>query len=572
MIHVPPDKPSVLKLALDLIEICRVSQATRAQFYSLLNLIMQSGRANGDKALINLMYKHVDRTAAHLFSPVELKFALDFEWEYDEETYKRGAQAAKTVTRQWSRQRTDKRFARGVFDGLSYGCALHKQWPQLSYGDVITYHDRLVMPWQFGVFNEAVDDINEQLCLLETNTITMPEVWRRISNLPDARTLYNRIATHAATQSPLFEPTSYFNQLLSTSQINTTGVQTAQRPGGIITFGQGPNYMAMQPRVDTPTVNIHELWVQDDEDYTTIIMIEPDIIVAPYFKKENLLASGSCLQPYRKICPNETTNWFWGRPEIIDLIEPQNLLADWCEDTKRLQGMQVDKILAFIGTTKLDDRGYGNARAAGYFNLEQGEDVKDLTPHVAENGLPVLKWLVETISMLGGFPPIMQGQGEPGVRAGSHADKLTKNASPTLRDRALVVESQCEDAADLTLAIREAKDPKIYWTKGKNSQEREGSEFMLSDLPDDWRVTVDSHSSSPIFSDENQQLVFAAHQRGIVDGEYVIDNVALPNKSQAKVSLAKRQEQQAQQLQQLMQTNPELGQKLALKQITGGKR
>ena len=41
--------------------------------------------------------------------------------------------------------------------------------------------------------------------------------------------------------------------------------------------------------------------------------------------------------------------------------------------------------------------------------------------------------------------------------------------------------------------------------------------FMLSDLPEDWRITVDSHSSSPIFQDENTQLVFAAHKDGTVD-------------------------------------------------------
>ena len=43
----------------------------------------------------------------------------------------------------------------------------------------------------------------------------------------------------------------------------------------------------------------------------------------------------------------------------------------------------------------------------------------------------------------------------------------------------------------------------------------------FADLPEDWRITVDSHSSSPIFADENTQMVFAAQKLGIVDGDAV---------------------------------------------------
>jgi hypothetical protein len=150
--------------------------------------------------------------------------------------------------------------------------------------------------------------------------------------------------------------------------------------------------------------------------------------------------------------------------------------------------------------------------------------VSDLTPKFPSELLPMIKFLLEEIHSLSGFPPIMQGQGEPGVRAGSHANTLMKTASPTLRDRALIVERQCADHADLSLSIREAKDPQYYWTDGSTPEATEKTRFLLTDLPHDWRVTIDSHSSSPIFSDENVQLVFALQKLGIVDGEFVIGN------------------------------------------------
>jgi hypothetical protein len=146
-----------------------------------------------------------------------------------------------------------------------------------------------------------------------------------------------------------------------------------------------------------------------------------------------------------------------------------------------------------------------------------------------------------------------------------------KTASPTLRDRALIVERQCAECGDLTMAIRELKDDAFYWTQGDDIKSIEDSKFLLSDLPADWRITVDSHSSSPIFQDENTQLVFAAHKDGTVDGEYVIDNTPLPNKEIAKVRLREKEKAQQELLANFIKQDPEGGRKVLEKQITGGK-
>jgi len=200
---------------------------------------------------------------------------------------------------------------------------------------------------------------------------------------------------------------------------------------------------------------------------------------------------------------------------------------------------------------------------AGYANLGPNSKIEDLTPKFPDQLLPMVKWLMETINVVLGFPPIMQGQGEPGVRAGSHANTLMKTASPDLRDRSLLVESQCAAAADLTLTLMELKDERRYWTKADNPvKDIEETSFLLTDLPDDWRVTVDSHSSSPIFADENTQLVFAANSRGIVDGEYVINNTQLPNKETAIQAFRKHQEQEQQKFQMLLKNDPEAAYKL----------
>jgi hypothetical protein len=153
--------------------------------------------------------------------------------------------------------------------------------------------------------------------------------------------------------------------------------------------------------------------------------------------------------------------------------------------------------------------------------------------------LPCIKFLIEQINTLGSFPDIMQGKGEAGVRSGAHAGTLMKTASPTLRDRALLVEGQCADFAHLTFELMMAKDSRFYWTKADKVQDVEETQFLLAALPDDTRVTVDSHSSSPIFADESQQIIGASTKLGITGKKYFIENMPIPNK---EVALAELQE------------------------------
>ena len=121
-------------------------------------------------------------------------------------------------------------------------------------------------------------------------------------------------------------------------------------------------------------------------------------------------------------------------------------------------GLQIDKIIGVTGDAGITDEIYSQMRVSGYMNLPPGSDIKDITPKLPAELIPMLKFCIEMVNTLGGFPELLQGKGEPGVRAGSHASMLMKTASPSLRDRSLLVERQCATCADLTLQIMEAKD------------------------------------------------------------------------------------------------------------------
>lgn len=552
MLEVPTGESELLAFANEIINQCNASQGVRAAYYRTLSMIYETGRYDGTKSLINTLPNHINRLGGMLYSPVELKFSGSYVNVYPDIEINRLKQATKVLGAQWSKPgvNADVLWGRGVVDSLKYGACFLKQWVEMEW-DLPVYQQKLVMPWQLGVLNEAENDLNKQDAITETSRLTLPEVWKRIAHLPGARQMYESIKSNAGIAPQGSEPDSFFHTVLSTSQLQT-GVNGggSMIPGGIVQINQNPNYAMMGPVVAAPTVKFHEIWVKGDDDYITIQMVGSDILVTK-FKNANLLGLKR-KQPYRIIQPNEISNYIWGRSELVDLIEPQGLLSVWCDDLKRLYGLQVDKILAFSGGGGITDEMYGQFRAAGYMSLTEQAKVEDLTPKIPPEALPLLRFVLEIINTIAGFPPVMQGQGDSGVRAGVQLNTLMKTASPTQRDRALLVERQLADAASLSFEIMRAKNAKFYWTDGSSPEKAEDTKFLLAQIPEDYQIIVDSHSSSPIFSDENAQLIFQARKIGDVGAEYMLDNLPFPNKDVAKAQLKQKQEAQAAQQKQML--------------------
>src|ERR1700731_4935363 len=103
---IPDNHQKLIAFATELIEQCRVSVGMRKSYYRLLNAIAETGKYDGTKALVNMMNSSLKRTAAPLFSPVELKFSLSFDHPQPANAYERGQQVAKQLTLNWERNGT----------------------------------------------------------------------------------------------------------------------------------------------------------------------------------------------------------------------------------------------------------------------------------------------------------------------------------------------------------------------------------------------------------------------------------------------------------------------------------
>lgn len=580
MLQIPSSKLRLVNWVNDLIEQCRASVGTRTNYYRSVATIVQTGTDDAQtRSRTNLMYHHLRRAEAHLFSPIQLQFVIDFEREYPKSILERGQAVGRVLTRDWERNNTDQIFGQGVFEALKYGGCLLKQWVEEEGEDKRPiFRKKLVMPWQFAVYKEDENDLNLQSAMVETINLSMPQVWQRICRLPDAKELMRKIRANSSRGQSPDDPSNFLNNILSTNQINTSGsIANGPAPGGVANFSNS-NMAIMAAQVDVETVKFHEIWIKGATDYVTIQLIEPDILIMPYFsgdimtRKTNALVPGrvdSGLHPYTLIQPNEQIGYFWGRSEIVDLIEPQIMISQTSNDARRLFGLQVDKYLTFTNVDGDIDEIYDSMRSAGYANLGQQGAANDLTPKFPPETLPYMKSLIDNFNMIGGFPSTMQGEGTAGVRSADHANTLLKTGSPRLRSMSLAVERDCAKAADLTLSLKEIKDGSRYWTKADTMDDVEKTSFLLSDLPEDRRVSVDSHSSSPIFMDDHQQLIAMAAKMGWVGAEEGIRMLPFPNQELLISKYREREAGKAKQLQEAIQQFPEIGEKIALKKFTG---
>jgi hypothetical protein len=549
----PKNEKDLTAKALEIIENCRVSQASRAAAYRQYAQWCETGRASGGLALGNLLEGHIDRLASHLFSPTELRFAIDYENLYPKEWLEKGAIAARVVSREWERQNIDVLFGHGVKESLKYGACLLKQLAGQDADENFYFRGaRLVMPWHFGVYDESQNSIDDQEAVCETVFLNKHEVWRRIRNLPDAEKLFKKILGNATKDEGVGMPSNFMHQVLSTAVLDTSQSLT-QRPGGIVQLSNDPSSLLGGPQVAAELFPMHEVYVKVDdrdggEDYTTIQLIEPDILVAPRLKHSNLFVKEH--QPYTLIQGNFVANYLWGRSEITDLMMLQAWLTEHLDDAKRLMGQQIDRLFAFPGYEGLSDELYTQFRSTGYIGLPPNTSAQDLTPKMPEQLLPIIAEIIQMMDRVSGFPPVMSGQGDQGVRSGVHADTLMKTGSPRLRDRSLLYERHCNAAADVTLTILQAKEAKAYWTNPND----EATDFTLKQLMDDRRISVDSHSGSPIYHDDHAQLIAWGVKAGIITAESAIEQLPFAHKD---ILIARHKEQAAAQ-KQMAEQHPEV--------------
>lgn len=515
----PTQEKRLLRKITTLVEDMQHGMHDRATLATQLRRWRYNGAAEGDTAIYNRLEPHIARMGGYLFAPGDLRFHIEYDLEYPEDVLKRSEAAARYLTKQIEGHDIDIAFAAGVDEALTYGSYFMK----LIYGnDGISA--KLVPPWLFGVYREDLTKLSEQEAMMEMSYITPADLWRRISHMPGAAEMYKKAVSYAKKELSA-GVTNFFHSVVisgNTPAVDTTAAgNLTPGTGGMVDVDVNSVGPSFSPNVQQSLIEFIELTILDDVvgDYTTVQFVQPDIIITPKLKKYNLFIPKET--PYVLIQPNAQADYFFGRSEMAPLLKLQSLLRERLEDIKKIMSLQYDKLLAFIGFDGMNDEQYDSFKQAGWIAQSMpGAKIEDLTPKLPAEAFADIKEVLAFMDDISGFQNILSGQGESGVRSDNHAQTLMKTASPRMRKKALAVERQCSELGNKALSLLMAKDAKELWY---DSGESDKAKFLLASLPDDFRVVVDSHSSSPIYEEDHKQIAAFLLKSGIIDGETVLD-------------------------------------------------
>jgi hypothetical protein len=366
---------------------------------------------------------------------------------------------------------------------------------------------------------------------------------------PDGIDIMKRVSA-SVNQRTDDDTQGYIHQVVIGGLQPLTPNQTSTGTSYVTNIAYAPTPV-MDPKVVSNMLWLNELWIIDDErgDYTTVQYIEPDILIEGGDIRRNLFIPGE--QPFTLAQPNEVDGVFWGRSEFADLVNLQDSISERLADIKKIGNLQAappHAMMGFTGNIADMQRSFRTPNGLLVSDMPTGK-IEKLAPELPEDAYENLLTLISMFDELAGFPPIMQGQGEAGVRAGTHAQTLSRTASSRVRDRALIVERQAAQLGALCFDVMAAKDPTLY-----GLQENDPEGFLLADVPDDKGVTVDSHSSSPAFSEDNKNLAFALARAGAVTPKGLLLLTHPPLLDQLLAMLEEKQQQEA----QLIAQHPEL--------------
>jgi len=524
----------------DLVDVCTESSQERGQIYSRAAQYYYTGSWNVQAAIYNKVKPFIDKLAGFLMQPTDVRFQISFDSGEPETVLDRAQLVAEKLSADFRQTDSDVTFAEAVVWALVNGCQMLKLSPDGEAFKIAQVH-----PTHFGVLSETTVALDEQEAFVHVSYPTISRLNSDLyaSNHPRRREIIATVMEARRTSSD--EDDSPFIHQMVVGGLQPLGdVNEMPEAAGIVQIFGMPTPWRPQKKFSewNQTVRHCELWIKDQArggDYTTIQLVYPDIIIYGDDQRKNLSRVPG-RSAFIKIQAQPVPGYFWGRSTIADVQMLQDTLNKRLRDLKVMWDRNARAPQVFSGFTSVTEEAYYKIINEGGFLSDPNPNAKaqKLVEPPPPGYMEELQFLFQMFDEAGGFSPIMSGQGEPGVRAGVHAQTLVRTSSPRLIDQAARIERQLAETGFLGLRIMQAMDGYIYTTEN-------GTQFLLTDLPGNLQVEVDSHSASPAFSEDNRQVAIALARAGAVDAEDLVHMLHPPGAALLLARLKQRQKAQA---------------------------
>ena len=529
-----------------------------------------------DAAIFNKTYSYLDDLESLLYSPLSLRFHIgdpEIPNVLDEAKGKAASARLRSMAR---KSETDTMISAAVRMGLVKGKGFIKQ--MFKRGE---FSPELVPPESMGVFRESHDKLDEDMEAFVHRTLITPYQFRRlIWNHPDKAKLEQK------AKSYLREAQGGMTNAGSNNQITIGGMYPFQPANsgspnntrGVVDWMSSPK-PDLDPKLQGSMLELDELWVWNDkkQNWSTFQLIGDDMLIFGKYQIANAFSynpesqtDADCLKghhPFNEFCVNPVEGYFWGRSEIANIALLQEAINARINGTNRLLRKQEDPPTKFVGGTGVNQLALSRFNKPGGYWVDSSPNAKidrdapqipaDLSGSLHEND--------RMFDEMGGLPPTARGYGEAGVRSQAHAETLIRMFSPRFKDRALLVERQVAGLGGIMLDLARAHvDRKLFaWVPEKQAGAEKSVidnplllppapglvpvQFAFADLDDEVTLSVDSHSSSPAFSQEANQQNLTLVKLGAMSPEDYVEHSDSPDPEELTAGIQRRAHAQAEQ-------------------------
>lgn len=530
------------------------SQARRARESQNWDSLFYAGALldKDEAAIVNIVASRIKTQAGNLFSPDRLTFRLEYGANMPDAILQKAHVAGSEISRELREADADLEFADCVELALRHGCSFGQlQWESDDGGKSGHFACDAIPMACVGVLNERAKSLYDQPAVMFSYSIPAEEFKTavlRFRGTTDIASAFDNRKGEAATQmNDATRVVLGLNQPISSSSTSQAGfVNILPRPPYI----PGANSRGRQVAIDA-------IWFrEDDGSWATVYVIEGTetigtdrwrnfLALDPNGDENKILAKRI---PYFYVCPVPVKGSFFGRSMIADFAEAQDYLRRHTDGLDNILSRREDPSYVGFGAIQPAEIYKQQLRSPGGFVTESGPNAKvqEFAPQMPPEIFEAIGVVAEFASDAANAPPIVQGRGERGVRAGAHAETLMLAASARERRPALRTVRQCGDMGDLALDIWRVKDATVLASKG--------GDFTAESLPDGFHVYCNGYTASPMFASEYLNKITELVRVGAVGPEQVLDLINIEGYDLLRNALEQREAAQA----KFIQEHPEV--------------
>lgn len=519
---IPASKVDRVGFYADVTRDCLASRNDRIAQYEIWRSYYLTGAPpDNPAATFNKILPQVDLLQAFLFAAETTQFGIVLgESANSMKEMPKVAPLTRYLNGAWAASNADVQVGQAIVWALVYGTMLVKLVQRGSQ----TY-PMLVDPHSFGVLREDQQFLDDQDAFIHSYRVSFKTLERTLASHPDRDTIMRTV-----TQSMQPETESAPLGVQRILMANFPMVNAPNGPGNVLTpFDLTDPYRS---KVTDESVEMHELWVWDDEtnDYRIATMASGGVCV---YDRENFFLPGE--GSFVQVCPNPMYGYFWGQSEVGRVTGIQDNRETRMQQVIELLSRQVKPPLVMNGAWGgiPDEQQFAlNVFGGGISTQDPSAKAIPVIPQVPPDVMAEIRAYDEMFNEMMGLSNVVQGRGESGVRSKGHAAELARLGSARIRKRAFTIEDALDRIGTLYLKLAQQHDD-------RHMRDDAGQQFIAEQFTKDFEVKVDAHSSSPIFVEDQKSTAFELFKAGAISKARLVEMVDPPKKQQILADLPK---------------------------------